>query len=529
MRVGAQICRHCGQKQLAGVLDGLCDACLLRASVLWPAGEAIAASVSKPGRDLESSFPAGRRTFGDYELEARIAIGGMGEVFRARQISLDRIVAVKMVRGGQLARATDVRRFQAEAVAVARLRHPHIVTLFEAGEQLGQPYFAMEYVDGADLGALFRKGPLSYRRIAEVMSQVADAVHHAHSQGVLHRDLKPSNILMTRSGEPRVSDFGLATAIGGDSKQTASGALVGSPAYMSPEQASGRHRDVGPWSDIYSLGATLYELLTGRPPFQGPTPVETLRLVHEGALVRPRKIRPEVPPDLETISLKCLERDPARRYRTAREVADELDRFLRGESVHARPVGLPERAWRWCKRQPALAGALATILLSLATGGATAVVLWRRAELHSQREHAVRLEVERQEEGSRLNAYGSAMLLIHRLLEDHQISTVKSMLRQQVPQASTNSGKVIDPRGWEWFHFARQIRQDAPRTLRGLSNSVCRLARSPDGRFLVSADENHELQFWNIETGRPAWRTTVANSVSQMAFTSDGQYLLVVT
>ena len=354
MRMGGEVCRHCGKAKLAGMLGGLCDSCLLRASMLIPPAEGAVVSQRFPAMEVDFPLSAGRRLFGDFEILEQIGCGGMGVVFKARQISLDRVVAVKLVRGGQLARLSDVRRFQAEGLAVARLRHPNIVTLFEAGERLGQPYIAMEFVDGAELGVAARSGQLSFLRAAEVMARVADAVQHAHSQGVLHRDLKPSNVLLTAAGEPRVTDFGLATAIGSEGGHTATGALVGSPAYISPEQAAGRHKAVGPRSDVYSLGATLYEVLTGAAPYRGESALVILQRAQEGELSPPRKIRLSVPVDLETICLKCLEKDPAARYGTAREVADELERFVRGEPVHAHPVGVLGKVRRWGIRQPAL-------------------------------------------------------------------------------------------------------------------------------------------------------------------------------
>ncbi len=287
--------------------------------------------------------------FGDYELIAEVARGGMGVVYRARQVTLGRVVALKMILAGRLANADDVARFRAEAEAAARLQHPNIVAIFDVGEVEGQQFFTMEFIEGVSLARKLAGGPLPGRLAATYLRKIAQAVHHAHRQGVLHRDLKPSNILLDLADEPHVTDFGLAKRLGGDSGQTRTGTVLGTPSYMSPEQAQGR-RDIGPASDIYSLGAILYELLTGRPPFQADTPLDTAMQVIHNEAAPPRLLNPQIDHDLETICLKCLQKDPAQRYESAEALAADLQRYLDGDTISARSFNVLDRIARSLER-----------------------------------------------------------------------------------------------------------------------------------------------------------------------------------
>ena len=281
--------------------------------------------------------------FGDYVLLERLGKGGMGVVYKARQVSLKRLVAVKMILAGQLADAQDIARFRLEAEAAANLDHPCIVRIIEVGEHEGQHYFSMDFIDGESLESRLKDHPLPPREAAGLMEQVARAIAYAHGREVIHRDLKPANILVNQQGQPRVTDFGLAKRVQGGSDLTATGAVLGTPSYMPPEQAAGRLDQIGERSDVYSLGATLYALLTGRPPFQAATVMEVLIQVREQEPVLLRQLNPNLPRDLETICAKCLEKDPRRRYGSAQELADELRRYVAGEPIHARPVSRPER------------------------------------------------------------------------------------------------------------------------------------------------------------------------------------------
>jgi eukaryotic-like serine/threonine-protein kinase len=326
--------------------------------------------------------PAGKPWAGDYELLDCIGEGGMGVVYRARQLSLNRWVALKMIRASRSAREHERERFFREATAVAGLRHPDVVTVYEVGEFEGTPWFAMEYVEGRSLSELVRQNPFDPVDAARCVERVARAIHHAHQNGVLHRDLKPSNVMLDVSGAPRVLDFGLAKIVASGSELTQTGSVLGSPSYMSPEQARGDESSVDVRTDVYSLGAILYELLVGHAPFQSATPIETLRLVIDQEPVAIRLLNPAIPRDLETVCLTCLEKSPGRRYPTALELAEELRRFVNDVPVLTRPSGWAERSWRWCRRQPRLAGSLAisVLLLTALAGVSTVSALRLRSE-----------------------------------------------------------------------------------------------------------------------------------------------------
>jgi tRNA A-37 threonylcarbamoyl transferase component Bud32 len=306
-----------------------------------------------------------------YEILGEIARGGMGVVYKARQVGLGRIVALKMILAGQLAGEADVERFLLEARTAAGLQHPNIVAIHEVGQHEGQYYFSMDFVEGQTLADLVRDHPLPQEQAVRYVEAVARAIDFAHKHGVLHRDLKPGNVLIDSLDQPRVTDFGLARRTDADTRLTATGAVVGTPSYMPPEQASGNRGEVGPASDVYALGAVLYELVTGRPPFRAATALDTLLQVLEAEPAPPRLLNPGVGHDLETVILKCLAKEPARRYASARELADDLQAILDGRPVKARRPGLPERTARWVKthrRSITLAGVAAGIAVALVVG-----------------------------------------------------------------------------------------------------------------------------------------------------------------
>jgi len=273
---------------------------------------------------------------GGYELLGELGRGGMGVVYRARQVGLDREVAVKMILRGQLASAVDRERFRAEAEAAARLDHPNIVPVYEVGESEGRPFFSMKYIAGRTLSQMLTEHPLPARDAARIMATVSRAIHFAHAKGVLHRDLKPSNILIDAAGDPHITDFGLAKRMTDPVSLTRSGAILGTPSYMAPEQAAGARGEVGAASDVYSLGAVLYHMLTGRPPFQAASPLDTVLLVLEQDPVPPRVINPNVDRDLEMIALRCLQKPADLRYASAESLAEDLEAYLHDEPISAR-------------------------------------------------------------------------------------------------------------------------------------------------------------------------------------------------
>lgn len=324
---------------------------------------------------------AAPRSMQDYLIEATLGRGGMGVVYKAFQRSLNRYVALKMILGGLHAGSEELTRFRLEAEASARLQHPNIVQIYEIGEEDGRPFFCLEYIDGGSLAQKLDGTPQNPRSTAHLVEQLARAMHHAHERGVVHRDLKPGNILLAKPapgatadsyGVPKITDFGLAKRLDVDQGQTNTGAILGTPSYMAPEQASGNTKSVGPGADIFALGAILYDMLTGRPPFKGSTLADTLQMVQDADPVAVVRLQPKTPRDLETICLKCLQKEPEKRYSSAQALADDLRRFLNGEPVQARPTPIWERGWKWAKRRPALAalyGVSAAAVLLLMVGG----------------------------------------------------------------------------------------------------------------------------------------------------------------
>ncbi len=326
---------------------------------------------SAPARTSIPSIPG-------YELLGELGRGGMGIVYKARQLRLNRIVAVKMILAGIHASPETGVRFLAEAESVARLHHPHIVQIFAFGDVDGHPYLEMEYVAGGCLSDRLVGMPRAPRDAARLVEILARAIHEAHRLGIVHRDLKPANILLTADSTPKIADFGLAKRLNVESGLTQTQFIVGSPSYMAPEQAGQSSTPIGPAADVYSLGAILYELLTGRPPFQGPTVLETLEQVRSDEPISPSRLCPKLPRDLITICLKCLEKEAERRYVSSIELADDLRRFEAGQTIRARPVGGLERLWRWCRREPVVA----SLALALLTGLIGVATQWWRAEFH---------------------------------------------------------------------------------------------------------------------------------------------------
>ncbi len=315
-----------------------------------------------------------------FEVLGELGRGGMGVVLKARQAALNRTVALKVVKSGAFASEAELIRFQSEAEAVAQLDHPNIVPIYEVGKCRGQHFFSMKLVNGTSLDRRLEEFARDPRASARLVATVAQAVHHAHQRGILHRDLKPANVLVDEDGEPHVTDFGLAKRLDGSPDATQSGAILGTPSYMSPEQASGSRGAISTSTDVYGLGTILYALLAGRAPFAGTTLIDTLEMVRNQTPEPPRLLNPRVPRDLETICLKCLEKEPHRRYQSAQALAEDLDRWLSGLPILARPASAVTRFIFWCRRNPALAAMAALLLLALSSGMAGITWKWREAD-----------------------------------------------------------------------------------------------------------------------------------------------------
>jgi WD40 repeat protein len=503
-----------------------------------PAGEAMAAA-PVPG----------------YELLGELGRGGMGVVYKARQVALDRVVALKMILGGGHAGEQERGRFQVEAEAVARLQHPHIVQVFEVGQAEAGPFLALELVSGGSLAQRLAAGPLPPREAAWLVGLLARAVQHAHGRGVVHRDLKPANVLLARPEsapegrpapltecQPKVTDFGLAKRLDVQSGQTATGAVMGTPSYMAPEQALGQVHAAGPLADVYALGAILYECLTGRPPFVGPSSYATLEQVVAQEPVPLTRLQPSVPRDLETVCLKCLRKEPEKRYPSAEALADDLGRFLEGQPVQARPVGPTERLLKWARRRPAVAGLVLGLVLVSALGvtAVTAALLyalegWGRAdrqrlvaeekeelaqqarrqeELARRKEELARKEADRrkaeadkareataheQQETKKQLVRAEAFLHANRLaLADREAETGNVSRAWEVLEAC-----APEQRGWEWHRLRRRTRCGLPLlTLKGHTAPVTSVTYSPDGSRLASTSADKKVRVWDAHTGK---------------------------
>jgi WD40 repeat protein len=491
--------------------------------------------------------PARVRYFGDYELLRELARGGMGVVFHARQTTLNRPVALKMILAGQLAEETDVKRFHLEAEAAANLDHPGIVPIYEVGQHEGQHYFSMGFVEGPSLAQRLADGPLPPREAAAVMVKVTEAIDYAHQHGVIHRDLKPGNILLDQSGNPRVTDFGLAKKVQGDSGLTGSGQIMGTPSYMPPEQAGGSRGAVGPAADVYALGATLYALVTGRPPFQAATAMDTVLMVISEEPVPPRRLNASIPRDLETICLKCLEKEPKRRYAGAAALGEDLRRYLNGEPIVARPVTRFERAAKWARRKPAIAAlwGLVALVTALGLGG----VLWqwraavqarnlaqdrerdalqaqakereqtRLAEQRLQDALEARAKEREQTELAERRLYDVRMNLAQRYWEDANGSLLQRALAEQLPA----NQRGVDRRGFEWSYWHRRM-SSGHTTFTGHTDQVWSVAFSPDGRRLAAGSKAGTVTVWDAAT-RQILHTFKVPAALAMAFSPDGKQL----
>jgi serine/threonine protein kinase/WD40 repeat protein len=521
-----------------------------------------------------------------YELGEELGRGGMGVVYRARHLKLDRVVALKMILAADQASAAQRQRFLKEADAIARLRHPGIIAVHEVAEHQGRPYFALEYVEGGSLERYLGGRPLRMRDAAALALQMARAVDHAHQKGIVHRDLKPANVLVDGATRPvpsgladleapppvtlKIADFGLAKVLDSTDGATRTGSVLGTPSYMAPEQAGGRTREVGPAADVYSLGAVLYEMLTGQPPFRAANPLDTLLLVLETEPVPPSRLQPRMSRDLETVCLKCLHKEPARRYASAAELADDLERFLAGRPVRARPLSAPGRLVRWARRRPssaALGAACLLLLLGLIVGGAAygwhENVQRRGLEGLEQTANQARLDAgDAREKYRRLaerdarmkkEAIREAARLEKELLQS-RIDVPREMARQMIERAQGlceekrtvrvgllwfARGLVVAPPGSEEERLARlNLARWWPRL-----EVSCRLvldhayvqaaAFSPDGRFVVtgssravgSSKTRYTAQVREVATGKRLAVLPHTHPVASVAWSPDGKMI----
>lgn len=509
-------CPRCQTWFASSALGDLCPRCVGRMAFSADSPSSALPDVSwsaLAGEAAESIAPHSLSVAG-YEVFEEIGRGGMGVVYRARHAALNRIVALKTMTGGGFSDSVSHARFRREARAAAALQHPNIVAVHDFGEAQGQTFFTMDYVEGPTLAALVRSGPLDPRCAAGIVRKIALAVEHGHACGILHRDLKPTNVLLDSGDEPRVTDFGLAKDFRDAADLTMSGQPFGSPEFMAPEQATGSHREVGPPTDVYGLGGILYFLLTGRPPFCCHSAVETVRQVADQEPIPPFRLNPSVPRDLNTLCLKCLSKQPAQRYATAAQVAEECERFLAGRPILARPPGIPERVWRWCRRRPVLAGlsaSAAALLLTVMVGGPLAVVKIERARHEAAA--AARSNAE--------NLYAADVNLAFAALAENRMATVRELLQAHVP-----SDPQSDLRGWEWHYLWQASQSDELVSLEGHQGPVHCLAFSPDGRLLASGGGREPVIVWDVASRSQVATIAHAGYVPHVGFAPDGRSLL---
>ncbi len=510
---GKHVCGKCGAELTEVGTERLCPACLLEGGLDGDESVADQPPWAVPRASCSAQETTVFHSFGDYELLEEIARGGMGVVYRARQVSLNRIVAVKVLLSGLLASPEFVQRFRAEAAAAASLQHPNIVAIHEVGFREGQHFFAMDFVLGSSLAELTRDRPLPGRRAAGYVKTVAGAIDYAHGRGILHRDLKPANVLIDENDQPRVTDFGLAKDLHKQTDLTLSGQVLGSPSYMSPEQAGAWRGKVGVRSDVYSLGAILYHLLTGRPPFAADTVAKTLHQVQNDEPPAPRLLNPAVPRDLETICLKCLEKEPDRRYATAQDLADELGRFLERKPILARPVSRPEKVWRWCRRNPVVATLAAAAVLIFLLGFAG--VTWEGRQARKARDLAQ----------DRL--YATQMKLAVQAYESGSFEHARQLLAAHRPASGRR-----DLRGFEWRLLANLCREESLYTFpqdgrtggrQGMTDWA--IAFSPPGDTLAAAGDDGIIRLWDVASHRLVRSLTGHRDfVSCIAFSPDARW-----
>jgi eukaryotic-like serine/threonine-protein kinase len=573
-------------EELAAHLES-CARCEAAARALDELSDPVMAAYRESALAAPLAEPAAApQQVGDYQILDELGRGGMGVVYKARHLQLSRIVALKMLLGGSFVTIEERARFQIEAEAVARLRHPNIVQIYEVGEHdvgsgLSRPYFTLEFAAGGNLASRLAGRPQPPRQAAAWLEALARAAHYAHQQGIIHRDLKPSNVLLTEAGEPMLCDFGVAKLMTGSDVKTRSGTLLGTAEYMAPEQAT-ENTKVGPAADVYALGAILYTMLTGRPPFQGSNTLHILEQVRSQEPVPLRRLVPHLPRDLETICLKCLEKEPSHRYASAADLADDLHRFLMDEPIRARPAPAWERGWKWAKRRPSVAGLVTAVVILAAVGVALVFGLWREAEAELKSEMKVTsLAWEKEQEQARgreqnlrwlanvtldhgLNLCGRGevnhgLLVLARALALAEQSGAQELSRVARVNLAVWRRRLVSQRArlhhdsWVW---AVAFSPDGKMALTGGKDNLARrwdtrtgkmigkplqhrypvwaVAFSPDNRIILTGsgdDEKHkgEARLWNAATGEPLGPPlSLPDETHEVAFSCDGQRFLTV-
>jgi WD40 repeat protein/serine/threonine protein kinase len=518
------VCIHCGEPLQCSVSGRQCVACLLEL-VASPESFDIDAQDDAGGQESPFLSNGVLPRFKDYVLHEEIARGGMGVVYRAQQISLKRPVAIKLILAGQLATTASVQRFLTEAEAAAKLDHPGIVPIYEVGQHETQHFFSMKLIDGANLAQRMSEFALTnsmspqeardqQKQIANLIARVARALAFAHERRVLHRDVKPGNILIDCDGNPYLIDFGLAKLTGHDaSGLTLSAAILGSPSYMAPEQALGDVNNVTTLADVYGLGAVLYELLTGQPPFLGSTALATMRQLTDTPPKRPSRLNARVHRDLETVALKCLEKKPEQRYAGAAQVAEELERFVRNEPITARRVGSIESLWRWSRRHRVIAGFSAALLLALVVGFAAVTWQWRRAELTN-----VRLE-----ESIDRSLWSDIIGMVDRYENSEALAHLAARLRSDPNdwRSAMLATSILDHR-----HFASPA---FPAVSHGDAFEIAHVTFSPNGKRFATAAADGTARIWDSTSGRLIARLPHDAAVTWVDFSPDGRTVVTAS
>lgn len=515
--------------QPAAEPPGLCATGIFRAD-----DDLFGADTAGPPGGQPAAKPVPFPTVSGYDILGVLGRGGMGVVYKARQRKLQRLVALKMILGGAHASDEDLARFRIEGEAVARLQHPNIVQIYEVGDHDGLPFFSLEYVEGGSLEDKLNAAPIANRQGAAIVETLARAMHAAHEHGIIHRDLKPANVLLSAAGQPKITDFGLAKKLDQVGGQTRTGDAMGTPSYMAPEQAFGNLKQIGPASDTYALGAILYELMTNRPPFHGETALDTMVQVMSQEAVPASRLQPKVPRDLNTICMKCLEKEPRKRYASALELAEDLRRFLANEPIQARPVSVGEQLVKFAKRRPGIAALTALSLALLLWGIAGITWQWRKAEIargdavqkaseaitarhdavqKADEAIAARKEEEKQRQRAEQTLYYNRLSLASHEWWASNVGRTRQLLDECSPEQ----------RQWEW-HYLKRLSDADLFTFRGHTGWVTGISYSKDGSKIATCELNRKAIIWDAATGRIlATFTGHKEAVNAIALSADAR------